>query len=267
MRKPNYVAPGQRWSKTHHCPICGHYQNDPTGHCDGFGSEGGAICTRAEYANGAALNENCVPPGYFHKLEPDGTFRPWTATPPIPFRTTRRATVPGNTESQPRKTHATERGINYFAYTDRQRIKRADFTNAKGEPDKSCIPEHLVGGRWQTGDGPEGVEYIFRRREVLNRPGEPLHIFEGETCAEAGAALGLRAMTWRGGTGRVNKAMEQIIAVCTNEHVVLHTDSDQPGRKAMKQIAAAIAPVAASVRILDYFPDVSAEGGGKDIED
>ncbi len=259
----NHIASDQRWTKSHRCPICGHYQNDPNGHCDGYESDGGAICTRAEFANGAVLNEKCVPHGYFHKREEDGTYRPWTATPPIPFRATRRATAPENAEPQPKKTHQAELGTRYFRYTDTQRIRR--ITSAH-QP-KDVKPQHYANGQWYIGDGPGPIEYIYRRAEIAARLDEALDIFEGEPCADAGAALGLRAMTWRGGTGRVSQATEQIKEVAAGQHVRLHEDSDGPGRKAMQKIAAEISSVVASVKIVDYFPDENPERGGRDIQD
>ncbi len=259
MRKPNYVAPGQKWTNSHSCPICGRTGKGTTPHCHGFEADNGFVyCTSDDHANGALYKDQMVPPAYLHKREADGTYRPWTATPPpTPIRSARRA------HAAPPKAHTSGAGTRYFTYTDTQRVRRTD---APGK-EKIILPEHLINGQWHTGDGPAEIEYIYGRQAIAAHPDQPLHVFEGETCAKAGTALGLRAMTWRGGTGRVNKAMPQIIAVCTNEHVVLHTDSDVPGRKAMRQIATAIAPVASSVRIADYFPDEHPDSGGRDIED
>lgn len=260
MRKPNYVAPGQKWTASHTCPICGRTGMGATPHCHGFEADNGFVyCTSDEHANGALYKDQMVPPAYLHKREQDGSYRPWTATPPpTPISAARRAHA-----AAPPKAHTSEPGTRYFTYTDTQRVRRTD---APGK-EKIILPEHLINGQWHTGEGSGEIEYIYRRAETAEHPNQPLDIFEGETCAEAGAALGLRAMTWRGGTGRVNKAIEQIIAICTDQDVVLHKDSDQPGRKAMHQIAVAIAPVAASVKILDYYPDENPERGGKDIED
>jgi len=254
----------QRYSKRNPCPICTQYPNDPRGDCHGWLSEDAewATCDK-DHGDGATLIAKGIKPTFRYRLNESGIgYRPWTeAPPPTPINAARRNSAP------PKKTHATEEGVTYFGYTDRQRIKRTDFVNEKGEPDKRCIPEHLVGGRWQTGDGPEDVEYVYRRQAVLDRPGEPLNIYEGEPCADAGAAIGLRALSWRGGTGRVNKALGPITALCTGENVILHTDADQPGRKAMKQIAAAIAPVAASVKFVDLYPAENPERGGRDVQD
>lgn len=254
----------QRYSKRNPCPHCGQFPNDPRGDCHGWLSEDGEWTTcDKDHGDGAMLIEKGIKPVYLYRRNESGIgYRPWTPEKPTPIRSARRAHAPA-----PPKAHTSEPGVRYFDYTNKQRIKRVDSISAEGGPDKFCIPEHLLGGRWQTGDGPGEIEYIYRRAEIADRPDELLHVFEGETCAEAGAALGLRAMTWRGGTGRVNQAIEQIKAVCTNEHVVLHKDSDQPGRKAMKQIAAAIAPVVKSLRMIDYFPDEHPDHGGRDIQD
>jgi len=259
MRKPNYVAPDQKWSKSRPCPICGRSGTGAKPHCHGFESDNDFVyCTSDDHANGALYKDQMVPPAYLHKREQDGSYRPWTATPPpTPIRSARRA------QAAPPKAHTSGTGTRYFTYTATQRIRRTD---APGK-EKIVLPEHLVNGQWYTGDGSGEIEYIYRRAEAAEHPDEPLHIFEGETCAEAGAALGLRAVCWRAGTGRVTKAIEHIIAVCADQHVVLHKDSDQPGRKAMEQIAAAIAPVATSVKMVDYFPDEHPESGGRDIED
>lgn len=265
MRKSNYVAPEQRWTKNRPCPICGRWQGGPRPHCHGYESGDFAYCTSEAHANGALLNERCEPPAYLHKREQDGSYRPWTSEPPkqpTPISAARRAPPPER-PAPPSKTHAPETGTQCFYYDDKQRIARTDY----GNREKEIRPQYLANGRWYTGDGPGPIEYIYRRREVLERYDEPLHIFEGETCADAGAALGLRAITWRGGTGRVNKALEEITALCTGQNVILHADSDVPGRKAMKRIAAAIALVASSVKIVDYFPAENPEHGGRDVDD
>jgi hypothetical protein len=165
------------------------------------------------------------------------------------------------------KTHAPVVGTRYFDYTPTQRIERKDGIDAQGKRVKDCYPQYRVGDTWHYGDGPGPVEYIYGRSEAEARSGDPLHLLEGEACCNALLGLGYRAITWRGGSGRVRKAMEQLVAICAGEHVRLWPDSDQPGRKAMRQIAAAIAPVAASVTWVDLYPDEKPEGGGKDVED
>ncbi len=254
----NALRPEQRYTASRPCPICGRTGRGATPHCHGFETDNDFVyCTSDDHANGAELNEKCEPPAYLHKREQDGSYRPWTPEKPTPIRPARRA------HAAPPKAHTSEAGTRCFSYGHSQRVRRID----EAGKDKDIKPQYYANGQWYIGEGPGEIEYIYRRAEIAEQPDEPLHIFEGETCAEAGAALGLRAMTWRGGTGRVNKAIEHIIAVCTGQHVVLHKDSDQPGRKAMEQIAAAIAPVAASVKMVDYFPDEDPDRGGRDIED
>lgn len=259
MRKANYVAPGQKWTTSNPCPNCGRTGTGTKPHCHGFEADNDFLyCTSDEHANGALYKGQMVPPAYLHKRERDGSIRPWTATPtPTPINAARRA------HTAPPKAHTSEPGTRYFTYTDRQRVRRTD---APGK-EKIILPEHLINGQWHTGEGSGEIEYIYRRAEAAEHPDRPLDIFEGETCAEAGAALGLRTIAWRGGTGRVSQAIEQIKEVAAGQHVRLHRDSDQPGRKAMQKIAAAIAPVVASVKLVDYHPDEHPESGGRDIQD
>ena len=268
MTATQRITSEQRYRKSRPCPICGgNDQAHP--HCHGYLADGFAYCTREERAGGAILNEKCEPPAYVHKKEADGTYRPWTETKPTAPKfvpTDRQRRVPP--APPPAKTHATEPGTDrYFDYGANQRVRRLDVTNEHGQPDKDVKPQYRADGRWHVGDGPGEIEHIYRRAEAGALPDEPLHIAEGEPCCDQLRDLGYRAITWRGGCGRVNKATEQIVAICTGQHVVLHPDTDAPGRKAMHQIALAIKPVAASVKMLDLFPDEHPEGHGKDVQD
>jgi len=269
----------QRYARAHPCPICGQYPNDPRGDCHGWLSEDAewATCDK-NHGDGAKLIEKGIKPVYLYRRNESGIgYRPWTEVPPpTPINAARRNSAPPVTVKAPTaeptpptepkaKTHAIEPGRTYYMYGENQRVERI----VSSEGDKTYPQQHRTDNGWKPGypDDRATVEYIFCRAAIAERPGESLNIPEGEACRNALAALGLRATTWRGGSGNTTQALEQIVAVCTGEDVVLYTDADQPGRKAMRTIAAAIAPVAASVKVVDLYPAENPAKGGRDIED
>ncbi len=95
--------------------------------------------------------------------------------------------------------------------------------------------------------------------------GETVFIVEGERCAELLSGFGLCATTNSGGAG---KWREHYTAELAGAHVVLFEDEDEPGRRHMDQVEAALAPVAASVRrLLPPGADAATRGQGHDIGD
>ncbi|MDQ6833340.1 MAG: AAA family ATPase [Chloroflexota bacterium] len=274
-----HISQEQKYKHNHSCPICGQREAGPLPHCHGFraDNENFCYCTSEDHANGALLNTKCVPESYTHILE-NGTWRPFTEAPPVrdynvngkvirllpkPATGPVSATVEVVTTEPKAKAHVVEPGTRYFHYTDNQRVIRTDKPGAE----KYVRPQHRVGDDWLINDGPGEIEYIYHRAEIAEQKTGTLHVFEGETCCEAARAIGLPAFTWRGGCGRVGQALPQIIEICKDRNVVLHTDADVPGRKAMRQIAEVIHGVAESVKIFDIFPDENPIGGGRDIQD
>jgi len=274
----NLISTDQRFTISAPCPICGHYGTDPEGHCHGFLSENGkwAYCTSDEHANGAVLKENLCPPAYLHKRNSDGSCRPWTEAPP---QRQRRAPAPHPRTISPKpapkpappkldaKTHERHEGERVWYYTDDQRIYRRDFWNLKkgeaGAWHKDVRPQHLTPNGWAFGNGPGSIARVYRRADLAANLENVVFVVEGEPCADALRERGLLVVTWRGGTGQVNKAIPQIVDALTGRDVILAPDADTPGRKAIDSIARALTGKATRLRILEVFEDES----GRDIED
>ncbi|ACI52289.1 conserved hypothetical protein [Gluconacetobacter diazotrophicus PA1 5] len=87
-----------------------------------------------------------------------------------------------------------------------------------------------------------GLERVVRARTVL--------VCEGEKAADAAQCLFPRmaCVTWTAGTGNVDKADWGPLA---GRHVIIWPDHDAPGEKAAAEIAALLAPIAATVRVID----------------
>ena len=72
---------------------------------------------------------------------------------------------------------------------------------------------------------------------VLSGATTPLYLVEGAKCAEAVIDAGQRATTWMGGTHALNKTdFTPLIRAAKKSPIVLISDGDAPGRKAMRTI-------------------------------
>ena len=126
------------------------------------------------------------------------------------------------------------------------------------------------------GDGwlrkmPPGPRPLYRLPELLAADeGEQVLVVEGEKCADAVAAAlpGVVVTTWAGGAAAWRKTDWGPL---DNRRVLLVADADDPGRKAMRDLAAHLSPRAAEVRIAlpdgDDGHDVADEieaGGARD---
>ncbi len=99
---------------------------------------------------------------------------------------------------------------------------------------------------------------LYRLPEILARPeGAPVFIVEGEKDADTLAGLGLAATCNPGGAG---KWRAEYGATLRGAAVVVLADADEPGRRHADQVAAQLAGVAASVRVLEL-------PGAKDVSD
>jgi hypothetical protein len=214
------------------------------------------FCTREEYANGAKLSTKTQPHAYVHRLQPDGTYRPWTEFPPA------KITPISRTAKQAAKSHTTPTGKRVFRYSETERVVR--FDNADGS--RTIYPQHWNGAEWLKCYAPAATRVYHRDLIEGDLPGgHPLvYLVEGEPCADALVERGLVAVTWSGGTGQVRQAIDQLRLALTGAHVVLLPDADGVGRSAIREIALSLRGNAASVRFLDLYPD---EESGKDIED
>jgi len=108
----------------------------------------------------------------------------------------------------------------------------------------------------------DGVRRVlFRLPELLaSKPNEPIYIVEGEKDVLALVALGCVATTNSGGAGKWRA--EYNAALATRDVVVL-PDNDPPGREHAERVAASLAAVARSVRIL-ALPNLPSKGDASD---
>lgn len=72
---------------------------------------------------------------------------------------------------------------------------------------------------------------------VMKQGTAPLYVVEGAKCAEAVIAAGQRCTTWMGGTNALGKTdFTPLIQAGVSSEVILISDGDAPGRKAMRKI-------------------------------
>ena len=93
------------------------------------------------------------------------------------------------------------------------------------------------GWKWAGFDEPRP---LWNLPEILARPEAPIIIVEGEKAAEAAKRLYKAAVAscWQGGTNAWRKADWGVVA---GRKVILWPDNDEPGRRAMAEVAAHIA--------------------------
>lgn len=113
---------------------------------------------------------------------------------------------------------------------------------------KAFRPRRPVGSRWTWNLG-DVRRVLYRLPELLaGAPQIVVFIVEGEKDADALTRLGLIATTNAGGAGKWRPEYGDALA---GRHVVILPDNDDPGRKHAGQVAAALAGVAASVKVLE----------------
>lgn len=109
------------------------------------------------------------------------------------------------------------------------------------------------GWSWSLGDT---RRVLYALPDVLAAVGapEPVYVVEGEKDADALAAAGVCATTWTEGAwkpGTSSKWRPEYTATLSGAHVVVVADRDEPGRHTAATIAAEVAPVAASVVVVE----------------
>jgi hypothetical protein len=108
----------------------------------------------------------------------------------------------------------------------------------------------------------KGVERLLYRLPglVASDPAQPVYVPEGEKDVDALRALGLVATCNPMGAG---KWQDHFAGPLRGRHVVVIPDNDDPGRQHARQVAASVAAVAASVKLLE-LPDLPAGGDVSD---
>jgi putative DNA primase/helicase len=121
---------------------------------------------------------------------------------------------------------------------------------------------HWDGANWVKGK-PKGLKIPYRLPELLAAPPKTTVYFcEGEACANAVAKLSLVATTASEGCN--TKWAAELTPYFKDRRVVILVDSDKGGRKHGQKVAKAIDGVAASVKVIDLYPD---RNDGSDIAD
>lgn len=93
--------------------------------------------------------------------------------------------------------------------------------------------------------------YMERDIRLAVGSGEPVHLVESESSADAFAAKGLYSTTWAGGAS--DPQLAQLAERLTGANVTLIPDNDPPGLACGRRIAAAVGPVAALLAVV--LPD------------
>ena len=127
---------------------------------------------------------------------------------------------------------------------------------------KQFAQSHWDGEQWAKGK-PNGRKVPYRLPELIAAaPSVPIYFCEGEKDVENLVKLGFTATTASEGA---NAAWDPALTPhFKDRQVVILPDADAPGRKHAQKIARALDGVAASVRVLDLFPD---RADGSDVSD
>jgi hypothetical protein len=114
------------------------------------------------------------------------------------------------------------------------------------------------GDRWDWSAGFAKPRPLYRLPDLAARPDLPVLLVEGEKAADAAVELvgDHVAMAWPGGTAGVRHID---LAPLKGRNVVLWPDADEPGRKAMREMAELLKPLARSIRIVELPADTPAK--------
>ena len=137
-----------------------------------------------------------------------------------------------------------------------------DFTDTEGRtillvhryPNKEIRPWHFDGKKWVC-KRPKGLLPLYRLTSLAMETDKPVLVVEGEKTADAGAEIipDYTVTTWHGGTGNLASVDLSPLA---GRRIVLWPDADEPGQKAMDQLAqAALAAGAIEVSMVEVPTD------------
>jgi hypothetical protein len=131
-----------------------------------------------------------------------------------------------------------------------------------GNGKKQYPQSHWNGQRWVPRK-PTGVKIPYHLPELIAAaPTTPIYFCEGEKDADALTKLGFVATTVSEGASA--KWDDALTPHFKDRHVVILPDADVPGRRHAQKVAKAINGIAASVRILDLYPE---QRDGSDVSD
>ena len=148
------------------------------------------------------------------------------------------------------------------------------YRDAHGEPyllvrkyldgdGKKQFPQfHWDGTQWLKGK-PAGPKIPYRLPELLAAPTAVVYFCEGEKDADNLASKACVVAT-SASEGASAKWAPELTQYFKDRRVVILPDADEPGRKHAQKVAKALYEVAASVKVVDLFPDRS---DGHDVTD
>jgi len=119
----------------------------------------------------------------------------------------------------------------------------------KPDGKKSFAQYHWNGGGWATGK-PDGPKIPYRLPEIVQSPGRPVFVCEGEKCADAVADLGLGWLATTASEG-ASKWTADLNKWFAGRSVYVLADNDEPGAKHAQLVASNLHGVAREVRIVE----------------
>jgi 5S rRNA maturation endonuclease (ribonuclease M5) len=121
--------------------------------------------------------------------------------------------------------------------------------------DKEFPQFHLEGTKWVKGK-PKGPKIPYRLPELVAAPVDSVvYVPEGEKDTDNLGKLGFVATS--ASEGAKAKWDPALTPWFEDRHVVILPDADAPGRKHAQKVACALQPVAASIKVVDLYPDRS----------
>jgi len=237
------ISPEQRFSRSRPCPICNGHPNSPQGQgsrCYGFLSADGnfAQCTREEHAG--TLEQHPESDTFAHRLE--GSCGCGVSH------------GPGTVVSLPKHKKRWKgdkpqgRVVATYDYTDEKDNFRHQTVRYEPKDFKQRRPDGNGSWVWSL----QGVDTVlYHLPEVLEarERGETIYLVEGEKDADnAREHLGIVATTAPMGAGKWKAAYTETLR---GAHVVIIGDNDSDGRNHVESVAASVASVAESVRVVE----------------
>lgn len=229
-------------TRAYPCPVCGGYrelrQHQGT-RCYGFTTADAIYCTREELAGGSPYVETAN--AYRHTL---GTCRGCGAEhngePPAGD-----ARAPGERSAQHWRHYD---ALYWYIETGRLIAQKVRFGHG---PEKATPWRHPSGHGWVAGlDRPLADLPLYNTDQLRAAPrGALVIVNEGEKAADAATDRGLLATCPPGGAGSWQDRYADDLA---GQHVIVIADHDAPGQTHAATVAASLATVAASVRVLTF---------------
>ena len=149
------------------------------------------------------------------------------------------------------------------------------YTDADGELlyeviryEPKTFRQRAADGSWSVRNVPK---VLYRLPEVIAAvaAGERVYVVEGEKDADALARAGCYATCNAGGAGKFSSVTEAA-EVLTGAHLVIVADTDAPGRAHARQVRDTLAPVAASIEVVQAAVGKDAAdhlGAGRGVDD